>query len=203
MLVEGLIKAVHDYDDDFIFEKFHEEWGKDGALSFLTNIASPFLERIGEGWESNELTISNEHFASECLVSFLSEKWRRMNGRKYGIDVLITSLPGEPYNLGLLMCAIATAVTNSKIIYLGNDNPIEEIINSANNNKPNLIALSTSHFMPTDVVEGMLSKIRNKVSNKTLIVTGGKGSPCNVPDVSFMPDFEKYYELLIRLNRQR
>ena len=57
--------------------------------------------------------------------------------------------------------------------------------------------------MPTDVVEGMLSKIRNKVSNKTLIVTGGKGSPCNVPDVSFMPDFEKYYELLIRLNRQR
>ena len=201
-VIEGLIKNVHDYNDDDIFNEFHKKWGRDGALSFLVDMACPFMERVGKGWESTELSIANEHFASECLVSFLTEKWRRMNTRKEGVGVLITGLPGEPYTLGLLMCAVTTALTNSRAIYLGNNNPIDEIIESAKTNSPGLIAVSISHAMSTEMSEEMLFKIRKQVSSKTLILTGGKGSPCTVTGVDYIACFEDYYNILIKLNHQ-
>ena len=106
------------------------------------NFATPLLERIGKGWETGELTISHEHFASECLVSFLSEKWRHLNVRKTGPLILITTLPGEGYTLGILMCAVVTCATNAKVIYMGGDSPLDEIIDMADKYKPEIITMS-------------------------------------------------------------
>ena len=35
-----------------------------------------------------------------------------------------------------------------------------------------------------------------------LIITGGKGSPCNIPGVSNILDFKKYYDFLIKFARK-
>ena len=199
-VVESWIKHVHEYDDDLLINSFHLKWGEVGGLNFILDYASSFLERIGIGWEEKELTISHEHFSTECLVGFLSEKWRQMNARKDGPIVLITALPGDPYNLGILMCAIVASITRFKIVYLGIDSPIDEIIRIAKNDSPRVIALSISHSMSSEFTEDYLFKIRGSVSEKSLIITGGKGSPCNIPGVSHLPDFKKYYEFLQDIN---
>jgi len=201
MLIESWIKCIHEGNDDALLNGFHERWGRHGALNFILNYAVPLLERVGRGWESEELNISQEHFASECMVSFLSEKWRQMNIRKTGPVVLITTLPGEPYSLGILMCAVVTSVTNSKVIYLGIDNPIEEIIAATKNFKPEIITMSISHTFDYVSAEFLLKKIRNKINSKTSIVTGGKGSPGNIPGVSYIPSFEKYYDFLVNFDQ--
>ena len=202
-VVESWVKHVHEYDDDLLINSFHSKWGEVGGLNFILDYATPFLERIGIGWEEKELTISHEHFSTECLIGFLSEKWRQMNARKDGPIVLITALPGDPYNLGILMCAIVTSITRFKIVYLGIDSPIDEIIRIAKNASPRVIALSISHSMSSEFTEDYLFKIRGSVSAKSLIITGGKGSPCNIPGVSHLPDFQKYYEFLQDINDWR
>jgi len=199
-VVESWVKHVHEYDDDLLINSFHLKWGEVGGLNFILDYASPFLERIGNGWEEKELTISHEHFSTECLVGFLNEKWRQMNARKNGPIVLITALPGDPYNIGILMCAIVTSITRFKIIYLGVDSPVDEIIRVAKNDSPRVIALSISHSMSTEFTEDCLFKIRGDVNEKSLLITGGKGSPCNIPGVTHLPDFKKYYEFLQNIN---
>ena len=52
----------------------------------------------------------------------------QLNIRKKGPLVLITTLPGDSYNLGILMCALVTSITNLKVVYLGIGTPINEII---------------------------------------------------------------------------
>jgi len=158
------------------------------------------LESVGKGWETGELTVSHEHFTSECMVSFLSEKWRQMNIRKQGPTVLITTLPGESYSLGILLCAVVTSVTNFKVIYLGIDNPLEDIITAAKNYQPDILTMSISHVFNPEFAETLLYKIRKELSPKTLMVTGGKGSPRNLPGVTYLTELDKYYDLLVNFN---
>lgn len=201
ILIESWAQWIHSYNDDALLNGFHNEWGRHGSLKFILNFAVPLLKRIGDGWEKRELNISHEHFASECLVSFLSEKWRQMNIRKNGPTVLITTLPGEPYSLGILMCAVITSVTNSKVIYLGVDNPIEDTISAAESHKPEVIAISISHVFDPTTAGNLLLKIRSEITPKTSIVTGGKGSPENISGISYIPALDNYYEFLSNFNQ--
>jgi len=197
MLIEAWIRSIHSYDDENLLNGFHEHWGRHGALNFIVNLAAPLLERVGKGWETAELTVAHEHFASECMVSFLSEKWRRMNIRKSGPTVLIATLPGEEYNLGILMCAVASSATRCKVIYLGVDNPVEEITLAAKNYKPQIIAFSVSHMLNPVIARNQLSRIRSDSAPEIKIVTGGKGSPQDISGISYLPDFNEYYDFLI------
>ena len=196
MIIENWIQIIHTYNDDQLFNGFHEQFGRHGSLIFICNFVAPLLNRIGKGWETGELSISHEHFVSECLVSFLNEKWRQMNFRKTGPLILITTLPDEGYSLGILMCAMVTAATNSKLIFMGVDIPAEEIINASNKYKPKIITMSISHKIDLVTSEKTLLYLREKINKDILIITGGKGSPCNIQGVSYIDSFEKYYNYL-------
>jgi len=201
LTIEGWIQFVHSSDDDALLSGFHEQWGRHGGLKFVFDFAIPLLERIGNGWETGELTISHEHFSSECMVSFLSEKWRQLNIRKTGPLVLITTLPGEIYNLGILMCAVVTAATKSKVLYLGANNPTEEIVDVVEKNNPEILTMSISHKFDLVTSEKLLINLRKKIDKKTSIVIGGKGSPCTVQGISYFHTFDKYYDYLTNFNQ--
>jgi len=200
-VIEDWIKLIYEGKDDKILIGFHEEFGRHGALNFICNFAVPLLDRIGKGWESGELTVAHEHFASECLVSFLNEKWRQMNVRKTGPVVMITTLPGEGYSLGVLMCALVTSATNCRTIYLGVDIPLEEIVDGSVKFNPEIVALSISHKLDPVTSEKMLVNLRSRIVKHIPIVTGGKGSPCNIQDVSYISSFEKYYDFLSQFKK--
>ena len=99
------------------------------------------------------------------------------------------------------MCAVATSATNSKVIYLGANNPIEDIIAAAEIYKPEIITLSISHEFDPTTAENLLFKIRSELDSKTSMVTGGKGSPSNIPGISYIPSFDKYYDFLSNFNQ--
>ena len=131
MLIESWVKGIHIYDDDSLLQGFHQQWNKVGPLKFVVDCAAPLIERVGTGWETGELTIPHEHFATECLSSFLTSKWRQLNSRKEGWTAILATLPGETHSLGLLMSAVVTSLSNAKIIYLGLNTPLEDIIATA------------------------------------------------------------------------
>jgi MerR family transcriptional regulator, light-induced transcriptional regulator len=196
MLIERWIKGIHGYDDDTILQGFHQQWNKAGPLSFIVDCAAPLIERIGTGWESGELTIPQEHFATECLSSFLISKWRQLNSRKEGWTALMATLPGETHSLGLLMSAVVASLSNAKIIYLGLDTPLEDVIATANKYNPELLCISISTGnKPLDPEDGLL-KIRKSLNNKIKIVSGGRGAPESLPGILRMEDFTKFNDWL-------
>ena len=99
------------------------------------------------------------------------------------------------------MCAVVTCATNSKVIYLGMDNPIEEIVDASEKHKPEIIAMSISHKFDFTSSEKLLVNLRSKVDKNISMVTGGKGSPCNVLGVSYFNTFDKYYDYLINFDQ--
>ena len=124
-----------------------------------------------------------------------------MNIRKAGPVVLITTLPGEGYTLGILMCAVVTCATNSIVIYLGMDNPIEEIADASEKHRPEIIAMSISHKFDFTTSKKLLVNLRSKIDKNISMVIGGKGSPCNIQGVSYFNSFDKYYDYLIKYDQ--
>lgn len=192
MLIERWVKAIHIYDDDSLIQGFHQQWNKVGPLNFIVDCAAPLIERVGTGWETGELTIPHEHFATECLSSFLTSKWRQHNSRKESWTAIVATLPGETHSLGLLMSTVVTSLSNAKIIYLGLNTPLEDIIATANKNNAELLCISVSSGEKQDDPEDGLLQIRKELGKKIKIVAGGKGTPESLPGVLKMEDFTKF-----------
>lgn len=196
MLIESWVKGIHIYDDDSLLQGFHHQWNKVGPLKFIVDFAAPLIERVGTGWETGELTVPHEHFATECLSSFLTGKWRQLNSRKEGWTAILATLPGETHSLGLLMSAVVTSLSNAKIIYLGLNTPIEDIIATAERNKAELLCISVSSGEKQYDPEDYLLQIRKEMGSKIKIVAGGKGTPESLPGILKMGDFSKFNDWL-------
>ena len=48
--------------------------------------------------------------------------------------------------------------------------------------------------------EKIIVNLRNKIDKNISIVTGGRGSPCNIKGVSYIHQFDKYYDFLTETN---
>jgi MerR family transcriptional regulator, light-induced transcriptional regulator len=202
LLIELWIKGVHEFDDDCLIQGFHEQWNKCGALKFINKYMISFIERLGKGWISGELSIANEHFATECIHSFLSSKWRQLNSRKEGWSILMATLPGETHNLGLLMSAVVASLSGAKVIYLGLNTPLEDIISTTNNFEPEVLCLSISCGKKDLDTEDCLLQIKTELNKSVTIISGGKGTPQNIPGITNIEDFNTFNHWLENFEKE-
>jgi MerR family transcriptional regulator, light-induced transcriptional regulator len=202
LLIERWTKGIHEYDNDCLTQGFHEQWNKSGPLKFIIEYMIPLIERVGKGWESGELSIPHEHFATECIDSFLTSKWRQLNSRKEGWGLVMATLPGETHSLGLLMSAVVASLSGAKIIYLGLNTPLEDIISTANNLEPKLLCFSISTGKKLLDTEDCLLKIKSELNKDITLVSGGKGTPENLPGVKKIEDFNTFNHWLENFEKQ-
>lgn len=201
LVLEKWVQAVHHYDEDSLTQSLHEEWGRHGPLVFVFDYAVPLLKRIGDGWATGELTVSHEHFVSERLSDFLAAKWRTLNDRKEGPAVVLTTLPGETHRLGLLMCAVITSLTKLKIVYLGVNTPIQDILNVVRKCNARMLGISISVCMPTEEADEMLSRLKKGLPKEVTLVTGGAGAPAYSSGIQHFREFSEYYDWLLEFNQ--
>ena len=194
--LEQWIEAVHRFDENTLSQGFFEEWARQGLLKFILNFAVPFIYQVGKGWETGELTVSQEHFASERLEHFLSGMWRRMNERKEGPAVLLTTLPGDPHRLGIQMCSVVTSLTEAKLVYLGPNTPCDDIVSAVEQSEASILCFSISPTMSPAKVENYLVEIRASLGKGVDMVIGGNGAPEGIPGIKRFDGFGEYFDWL-------
>jgi DNA-binding transcriptional MerR regulator/methylmalonyl-CoA mutase cobalamin-binding subunit len=187
---------ITEYDEENLNFEMHREWGVQGPLSFITNLAAPLIKQIGDRWESADLTVAQEHFATDILSNFLGNRWRRQNERKHGKTVILATLPGESHLLGLQMCAVVMSTTDWKVVSLGLDTPEEEIINTVNQCGAPLLCISVSGWYGASRAKPILWRLRKQLSQKTDVVVGGGGAPDSLDGIKVMHDFYEYHKWL-------
>jgi MerR family transcriptional regulator, light-induced transcriptional regulator len=109
----------------------------------LSEVALPFLHDLGERWERREISVAQEHFASQLLrgrLLGLARGWGRGNGP----GALLACPPAEPHDLGLIAFGLALRARGWKIHFLGGDTPVESIVDAAGRIQPALVVLSAT-----------------------------------------------------------
>lgn len=99
----------------------------------LTGVVVPFLQQIGERWESGRLSVAHEHFASNLLRRRLSA----LSGVADGAGVerrplaLLACPSGERHDLVLLCFALLLGQTGWRTLFLGADTPNAAVVSAA------------------------------------------------------------------------
>ncbi len=202
--VDSWLQWVKDFDEELLVRDMHCQWGRLGPLRFVADLAAPWVMQIGEQWQQGHLKVAHEHFATSLLSDFLSNRWRGLNEHKEGRrTALLTTLPGEKHILGLLMCAVVTAVTNWKVIFLGLDTPEEEIVHTMRNCNAKILCVSVTGWFGVSNARPILWRIRKQLSKDIDIFVGGSGAPEDIKSVHKVEDFNKFHTCLIKHTMRR
>ena len=108
--------------------------------ALLTDVVLPYLHELGARWERGEASVAQEHFASSVLrgrLLGLARGW----GLGIGPVAVLACLPGEHHDLGLISFGLALRSRGWRIVYLGNNAPLDEVADVCSELKPDLVVL--------------------------------------------------------------
>jgi MerR family transcriptional regulator, light-induced transcriptional regulator len=111
--------------------------------ALLAEVVVPYLHEVGEAWESGELTVAQEHFASNLLrgrLLGLARGW----GRGAGPRALLACPEGEHHDLGLIAFGLALRGRGWRIDFLGGNTPTASIAGAVRALDPELLVVSAT-----------------------------------------------------------
>jgi DNA-binding transcriptional MerR regulator len=109
----------------------------------LTEVILPYLRELGERWERGEISVAQEHFASNVIrgrLLALARGW----GRGGGPIALLACLPGEQHDLGLIAFGLALRGQGWRIAYLGPDTPLDTLERAGEAVEPAFLVVSAT-----------------------------------------------------------
>ncbi|MEO8557321.1 MAG: cobalamin B12-binding domain-containing protein [Actinomycetota bacterium] len=109
----------------------------------LRKVLLPYLRELGERWESGEVSIAQEHFASNVVRGRLANLARGW-GHGQGPQVLLACPPDEQHELALLVFGIVLSRKGWRVGYLGANTPMADMIQVAAQSKPGLVVLAAT-----------------------------------------------------------
>jgi MerR family transcriptional regulator, light-induced transcriptional regulator len=117
-----------------------------GLETVLRDIVLPTLNDVGARWERGEVTVAQEHFASNLLrgrLLGLARGW----GQGTGPVALLAAPPGEQHDLGLVVFGLALRARGWRVTFLGADTPIATVADTAERISPEVVVLAA--LMPS------------------------------------------------------
>lgn len=138
----------------------------------LSAVVLPYLHDLGRRWESGDVSVAQEHFASNLLrgrLHGLARGWDRGSGPR----ALLACAPGELHDLPLIAFGIALHGRGWRITFLGPDTPIATVAETAARISPQLIVLTA---VDPARFEDVADTLRELASAHTLVLAGAGAS---------------------------
>lgn len=137
----------------------------------LLEVIQPALVRIGDLWHAGKVTVATEHFASNLLQGRLRGLLRLMTDVAGGPSVVVACAPGERHEMGALILAIMLRRAGFRMIYLGADTPLGDLVQLAAVQQADAVLLSVTgraHLQDLARASGELRQLPG------LLVIGGQ-----------------------------
>jgi DNA-binding transcriptional MerR regulator len=137
--------------------------------TFLRDVVLPLLREIGDKWERGELTVAQEHFASNLIRGRLMAVGRGW-GRGTGRHALLAAPTGEQHDLGLVVLALVLRDRGWRVTFLGADTPVDTIVDTSRRLAPEVVVLAV---LKDPALEA--SALR-ELSRRVRVVIAGSGA---------------------------
>lgn len=186
-------------DPAAVRENLKGELQQRGLLSFVKEVIPAMNRQVGDAWESGIVAVRDEHLYSEIVQGLVRESLAPLAQPQGEPRILLTTVPGEPHMLGLLLLETVMSLEQAYCISLGPQSPLEEIARAASDFKVNIVALSFSLAFPKKRIIPTLRAVRAQLSPEIKLWAGGAGVlgvPRTPRGVSLLPRLEDALEAL-------
>ena len=107
----------------------------------LREVLVPYLSDLGGRWAQGAIGVTTEHFASNLLRARLASLARGW-GQGHGPCAVLACPPGERHDLPLLAFGVVLHRNGWRIIYLGADTPLADLVHTVTEKRPDVVILA-------------------------------------------------------------
>jgi methanogenic corrinoid protein MtbC1 len=145
-----------------------------GLRPFVQDNVAALSKAVGEAWVAGRLEVFEEHLFTELVTRVLRSA---LEGVRPGPDarprILLTTLPGEPHALGLLMAECVMTLAGARGLSLGVETPPEDIARAVTAHDADIVALSFSAMYPAPSARRELKSLRTALPATVALWAGG------------------------------
>jgi MerR family transcriptional regulator, light-induced transcriptional regulator len=164
------------------------------AAEIDVELVAPALFIVGEKWASGEISVADEHLASEIALRVLALQRvaRLAKRRRLGRRVLLLAPEGERHVIGLNMACDLLFAAGYDTLMLGADVPLGDIARAAAHHGADIVALTATMPDSAERLDAAIDHLRGS-ARACGVLLGGTGVPFEVaagwgatvcPDVS-------------------
>lgn len=171
---DELLTLVRQHDAAAYQQALQQRLARQGLRQFVQDTVAPLTVQIGSAWQQGRLQVFEEHLFTELTARVLRQTIAAVPGGD-APRVLLTTLPKEPHEMGLLMVEAVLSLEGAQCISLGTQMPLIEIVEAAAAHQADVVALSFSAAFPARQARALLGQLRAALAGKTELWAGGAG----------------------------
>ncbi len=139
-------------------------------------LIAPALWRVGELWERGDISVADEHAATEISLRVLAlqREARRVADARAGHRVMLATPPGEMHVVALRMVSNLLRHSGYQVLMLGADVPADDLRTSVLHHRPDVICMSVTLVSRADPMLRLIDAMR-ELHPSVGFVVGGRG----------------------------
>ncbi len=137
-------------------------------------VLQPVLVEFGDRWERGEIPISAEHFATSFVLRKIGALFN-LSRPDVGRGPLVAAcIEGELHEVGLLLTCLLLSRRGYRVIYLGANLPVTDLVQTIVQLRPPMVLLSTSTPVGAEHLIDAVTEIERQITEIGLSVDGGR-----------------------------
>lgn len=144
-----------------------------GIEKTITQIIFPFLEKIGILWLTNHVNPAQEHLVTNIIRQKLIVGIESANSHINLNKTILLFLPESEYHeLGILFMYYMLKSRGAKVVYLGANVPLKDIVYVAELKKPDFLYTHLTSVAGNFIFEKFINNITQKLPQFQVVVSG-------------------------------
>ena len=143
-----------------------------GAQSFLDDVVGSLLTQIGEGWVKGEITPAQEHLSTGIIILIL-QRLTDQARVKDGPTLVVATLQGELHGLGARLTSAVAIFEGWRVVYLGTDLPVVDIVTTAESVNASAVAISIVNLDKLSDTVSLVRTLRERLDPQVSLLLGG------------------------------
>jgi len=172
--LDELFALVRHHDAAAYLQAMQQRLARHGLRQFVMDTVAPLTVQIGFAWQQGRLQVFEEHLFTELTARVLRQAIATVPGGSEP-RVLLTTLPKEPHEMGLLMVEAVLSLEGAQCISLGTQMPLMEIVDAVAAHQVDVVALSFSAAFPARQTRALLEQLRAALPGPAELWAGGAG----------------------------
>ena len=169
--VDQLLAALFGFDGTAGHAAFDRALGSRSLDTALSEVVLTAVREVGDRWERGEISVAQEHFATELISGRLRGLGREW-GDGLGPSAVLACPPGERHDVGLVCCGLALDRRGWRVTYLGADTPVDALESVVRTVTPSVVVIGAILAEPLNAAAPALSRLAERVP----VAVGGGGA---------------------------
>ena len=144
-----------------------------GLRQFILEVIVPLNSLVGNAWLAGGIEIFEEHLYTQQVQGLLQHALGGIPPSDLLPRVLLTTLPGEEHQLGMLMAQAFFAIEGAQCVSLGIQTPPADILKAVSAHRADIVGLSCTATSRSRATYAHLSLLRESLDPGVELWVGG------------------------------